>query len=220
MEINGKLIYFKILRLFSEIFLVSIGMKIGIEIFPKNEKIIKPLIALLGFISFRIFLSFLICFKLFLNIGNIFADELQFKLWKYSQKLFVSYKITNAIEILYAFSTMIYLFTKLSDLSNFSFTIYVLITTIFYALSLINLIIFEPNNFDIMINSDYFKNNQILKPKKEIKRNIPFVDEECSICLQNELGTEWGELPCRHKFHYECINDWMKIGNICPICRQ
>lgn len=220
MEITDKMIYLKLFKIFSQIFLIIVGMNIGINIFPNHETEMKTLIALLGFISFRIFLSFLICIKLFFNIGLNFENDMEYKLWKYTQRLFIIHKFIIAIETLYAFSTFMYLYTKINNIANIIFTMLVILNSIFYFFSMINLIIFEPNNFDIIINIDYFKNNQILKPKKEIKRNIPFVDEECSICLQNELGTEWAELPCKHKFHYECINCWINIGNICPICRQ
>jgi len=43
---------------------------------------------------------------------------------------------------------------------------------------------------------------------------------ECPICLgeikQNEAVRS---LPCRHKYHPECIADWCKKRNDCPVCR-
>lgn len=27
-------------------------------------------------------------------------------------------------------------------------------------------------------------------------------------------------LPCQHLYHFECITQWFKTSNICPLCRQ
>ncbi|CRG83919.1 Mitochondria fission 1 protein [Talaromyces islandicus] len=44
---------------------------------------------------------------------------------------------------------------------------------------------------------------------------------ECSICMDPvELGTEVTELPCKHWFHGECIELWLKQHNTCPHCRR
>ncbi|KAI7818107.1 hypothetical protein BC939DRAFT_464016 [Gamsiella multidivaricata] len=46
-------------------------------------------------------------------------------------------------------------------------------------------------------------------------------DENCSICLQvYELSDQLRPLPCRHAFHVECIDTWLKSNAQCPICRQ
>ncbi|KAL6983481.1 RING-type E3 ubiquitin transferase [Sarracenia purpurea var. burkii] len=43
---------------------------------------------------------------------------------------------------------------------------------------------------------------------------------ECVICLE-----EWGvggvlkEMPCKHRFHGECIEKWLGIHGSCPVCR-
>ena len=43
--------------------------------------------------------------------------------------------------------------------------------------------------------------------------------EECTICLIN-LNYNVAILSCGHKYHYSCIQDWIKVKNknICPIC--
>ncbi|KAI7730311.1 hypothetical protein M8C21_019904 [Ambrosia artemisiifolia] len=43
----------------------------------------------------------------------------------------------------------------------------------------------------------------------------------CSICLQDfELGNSAGIFPkCEHKFHPECISQWLLTHNSCPVCR-
>ncbi|KAK4795375.1 hypothetical protein SAY86_013369 [Trapa natans] len=45
-------------------------------------------------------------------------------------------------------------------------------------------------------------------------------DAECCICLSvYEDGSELRELPCRHHFHCACIDKWLGINAICPLCK-
>ncbi|GAB4840021.1 hypothetical protein Ancab_020730 [Ancistrocladus abbreviatus] len=45
-------------------------------------------------------------------------------------------------------------------------------------------------------------------------------DGECVICLEDwEVGTVAKEMPCKHKFHGNCIEKWLWIHGTCPICR-
>lgn len=43
---------------------------------------------------------------------------------------------------------------------------------------------------------------------------------ECVICLE-----EWGvgevvkEMPCKHRFHGNCVEKWLGIHGTCPVCR-
>ncbi|KAJ9203673.1 hypothetical protein DTO164E3_306 [Paecilomyces variotii] len=60
-------------------------------------------------------------------------------------------------------------------------------------------------------------------PKKPVDRDMLGSDgkAECSICMDNvELGTEVAELPCKHWFHYNCIEAWLNQHNTCPHCRR
>lgn len=44
---------------------------------------------------------------------------------------------------------------------------------------------------------------------------------ECVICLDEwEIGATAKELPCKHKFHPNCIEKWLGIHGSCPICRH
>ena len=43
--------------------------------------------------------------------------------------------------------------------------------------------------------------------------------EECTICLES-LQNDFHILPCIHKFHQNCINDWLKRSDQCPNCLQ
>lgn len=42
---------------------------------------------------------------------------------------------------------------------------------------------------------------------------------ECSICLLSLTNSKNKKLQCNHVFHYDCIEKWLNIKNICPLCR-
>ncbi len=42
----------------------------------------------------------------------------------------------------------------------------------------------------------------------------------CTICIMEiEDGDRIGVLPCEHKFHVECLKEWIKRKNVCPLCQ-
>ena len=41
---------------------------------------------------------------------------------------------------------------------------------------------------------------------------------ECSICLEGNPDTKL--LNCGHMFHKNCIDTWLKIKPVCPLCRM
>ncbi|KAI3410461.1 hypothetical protein GPALN_004563 [Globodera pallida] len=47
------------------------------------------------------------------------------------------------------------------------------------------------------------------------------VTSECPICLESMLASENVKelLPCKHRFHCDCVNLWLKGNTTCPICR-
>lgn len=43
--------------------------------------------------------------------------------------------------------------------------------------------------------------------------------ESCVICrLDYEDGDTLTVLSCKHSYHSECINNWLKINKVCPVC--
>ncbi len=43
---------------------------------------------------------------------------------------------------------------------------------------------------------------------------------ECSICLEKfEINDQCREIKCKHRFHKDCVDDWLSINCTCPICR-
>ncbi|KAK7260842.1 hypothetical protein RIF29_27140 [Crotalaria pallida] len=55
----------------------------------------------------------------------------------------------------------------------------------------------------------------------EKERVITGEDAVCCICLgKYENNDELRELPCSHLFHKECIDKWLKINALCPLCKS
>ncbi|KAI3747035.1 hypothetical protein L6452_09477 [Arctium lappa] len=61
--------------------------------------------------------------------------------------------------------------------------------------------------------------------QKEAVEAMPTVTIEensiqCSVCLEEfEVGTEAREMPCKHRFHGDCILPWLELHSSCPVCR-
>lgn len=56
----------------------------------------------------------------------------------------------------------------------------------------------------------------------QLPETIEKTEIDCSICREiGEIGEEkCVELPCKHSFHFECIEPWLKRVSSCPICRK
>ncbi|KAL4374966.1 hypothetical protein AHAS_Ahas05G0234600 [Arachis hypogaea] len=47
------------------------------------------------------------------------------------------------------------------------------------------------------------------------------IDKKCSICQEEyEADDEIGRLTCEHKYHFQCIKQWLVHKNFCPVCKQ
>ena len=50
---------------------------------------------------------------------------------------------------------------------------------------------------------------------------LTHLDDECGICLQSYNEQDLVSIEsCRHTFHKDCINEWKKVTNNCPICKR
>ncbi|KAE8652186.1 hypothetical protein Csa_022161 [Cucumis sativus] len=54
------------------------------------------------------------------------------------------------------------------------------------------------------------------------RRRKIFIDRVlvCCICLAKYANNdELRELPCSHFFHKDCVDKWLKINALCPLCK-
>ena len=42
----------------------------------------------------------------------------------------------------------------------------------------------------------------------------------CPICFEKISKKNCFSSLCNHKYHYHCINRWVKLHNTCPMCRK
>lgn len=57
---------------------------------------------------------------------------------------------------------------------------------------------------------------------KESIEMLPTVsgdESECSICLESLKELTVKEMPCKHRFHGDCLDKWLGIQGSCPLCR-
>ncbi|KAI3840505.1 hypothetical protein MKX03_000792 [Papaver bracteatum] len=55
----------------------------------------------------------------------------------------------------------------------------------------------------------------------EEARIISWKDAVCSICLGKYADNEeLKELPCAHFFHVDCVDEWLKKNDSCPLCKR
>ena len=46
-------------------------------------------------------------------------------------------------------------------------------------------------------------------------------EEPCAVCLENfQEGDSVRVLRCRHTFHTECVDRWLAVNRLCPLCKQ
>lgn len=52
------------------------------------------------------------------------------------------------------------------------------------------------------------------------KSKIPQDKNECMICMSDfQLKEKLKIMPCTHFFHTDCIREWFKNNDTCPICK-
>ncbi|XP_062193378.1 E3 ubiquitin-protein ligase At1g12760-like isoform X3 [Phragmites australis] len=69
-------------------------------------------------------------------------------------------------------------------------------------------------------SSENLDEGGILGPGTKKERVVSAEDAVCCICL-TKYGDddELRELPCAHFFHVQCVDKWLKINAVCPLCK-
>ncbi|WOK97035.1 E3 ubiquitin-protein ligase [Canna indica] len=61
----------------------------------------------------------------------------------------------------------------------------------------------------------------VLAPGTDKERSISAEDAVCCICLAKYVDNEeLRELTCSHFFHKSCVDKWLKINALCPLCKS
>ncbi|CAD6263102.1 unnamed protein product [Miscanthus lutarioriparius] len=82
------------------------------------------------------------------------------------------------------------------------------------------------NDYDALLALDE-NNHQHAGASESQINNLPqsvvqsnSIEDPCSVCLENpSVGDTIRHLPCFHKFHKECIDEWLKRKKLCPVCK-
>ena len=75
--------------------------------------------------------------------------------------------------------------------------------------------------FNDCIKCIKYRYNRLKLPVYRVNSNDNLLLDECSICLEKyKVNDKILNLNCRHSFHKDCINIWLKDNNTCPQCRE
>ncbi|XP_047338402.1 E3 ubiquitin-protein ligase At4g11680-like [Impatiens glandulifera] len=70
-------------------------------------------------------------------------------------------------------------------------------------------------------NTSNGKEGGVIAAGTDKERSITAEDAVCCICLAKYgHNEELRELPCSHLFHKECIDKWLKMNALCPLCKS
>ena len=73
-------------------------------------------------------------------------------------------------------------------------------------------------NANNALDPEIIKNLLVIKiDESELSEN----ETECIICMEEFKKDDDGiYLPCQHLFHKDCLYEWFKIKDFCPICKN
>ncbi|KAE8691452.1 E3 ubiquitin-protein ligase RING1 [Hibiscus syriacus] len=62
---------------------------------------------------------------------------------------------------------------------------------------------------------------EALPTVKIAKNNLNSEFNQCAVCMDEfEEWTEAKQMPCKHRYHKDCILPWLEMHNSCPVCRH
>jgi len=161
---------------------------------------------------------------------------------------YIGFYITFLFGIIYQYSFLTYTYKKLLNGNNFVnvndtflkeywdrsyflllYYIFYISPSTFYCLLLVNMLLYKEGKNDyynffyyytitiFCIINLYFA--FICHRKKHIQMiEVREYNEECIICYQ--INNKFVLISCGHIFHEECLREWIKIKEICPLCRE
>lgn len=152
--------------------------------------------------------------------GQTFQSIDQFQQWKKKYKFIKTTYFLNNFEII---SHIVFFCMTINQFTFINKQI------IFYSISAIILYFYAFLYFFMIIlagifccslNISFFDRVFINKSRSSayILTNVD-LDKECCICMDKNANN-WVDVPCGHSFHGECIIQWNRTSNTCPICRS
>ncbi len=161
--------------------------------------------------------------RMFINIRQFVEWEknIGFKRYYFNQISLMLEVLVGAVIMGLSWPIGIDLFTN-KQLILYRFSILIIhIITMFQLLILILLAISVfCCNLLCIIHSEFQRNRnnvRIVELPTLIEINIT---EECSICLDSTVETEWTRTICGHQFHKKCLIKWIESNRTCPNCRM
>lgn len=177
-------------------------------------------------VSFIFFFAGFLCDVYYLYIyirkyGRIFHSREAFSFWK---NTFFASNFKTVLRILFYVSNIINIIALSKndfrvDNSNLCVNVFLFF---FISETMLVIVIFLIYLSIMLCHRTYHHPQPIIEAPQiviDLQTVTQPIDSECSICLdQNE--EEWVKTKCEHKFHKKCIEEWYKIKDKCPICRE
>ena len=103
------------------------------------------------------------------------------------------------------------------NISYLDFVIFVVCLSLLIAIVFCIRIINKKYNAQIAIDQN---TNTIELPYQTYNTTTQYQPEQCIICISDfKPNEQLSTLECGHSYHHECIKEWYKKNQACPICK-